>query len=251
MILFNTANLVGRVTGYRFKLSDWGLQERKTIEATTDAEFASICREIKSAGYDAIELWIAHCHPSAVTPEGAKARRKIAADHGLTVVAVAGAYSAANLAIAEALGASCINGGFWGADFATVKKLLPHSHVNYNYENHPEKTPEEILQRIEGGSDRIGVALDTGWLGTAATVDTPTFLRTLGPLIRHVHLKDVAARGSHHTVPLGTGAVGIDTVLAELKALRYAGHLSWEDEPEDRNPFDIAPQMRQYIAARW
>lgn len=183
-----------------------GLQEKKTIESTADAEFASICREIKSAGYDAPECWIAHCHPSAVTPDGAKTRRKIAADHGLSVVALAVAHNTANLAIAEARAAPCINGGFRDADVDTVKKLLPHPHVNYNDENHPEKTPHEVLEKIEGGS--------------------------------------------HHVVPLGTAHIAIDTVLAELNALGYTGHLSWE-EPEDRNPFDIAPQMRQYIASRW
>jgi hypothetical protein len=31
----------------------------------------------------------------------------------------------------------------------------------------------------------------------------------------------------------------------------YGGVLSWEDEPEDRNPFDIAADMRQYIEGTW
>lgn len=249
-ILFNTANLVARFSGYRFTLSDWDTQDRKTVESTDDREFARICAEVKACGYDAVELWIAHCHPGKVGVEGARARRKIAADHGLAVHAVAGSYTAENLRVAEALGARMICGGLWGTDFASVKALVKGSGVAYNIENHPEKTPAELLARIEGGSEKVGVALDTGWAGSSGDVDALAFLDALGPLVRHVHLKDVAAKGGHHTVELGTGIVGIEAVMKRLKAQGYRGDLSWEDEPEDRNPFDIAGKMREYIAAR-
>lgn len=249
MILFNTANLVGRVTGYRFSLAQWGEQEKKTIAATDEAEFAAICRDIRRAGYVGVELWVAHCHPSAVDVEGARRRRRIAEEHGLRIVALAGGYTEGNLRMAEALGAESINGGLWGTDLPGVLSRLSTSNVAYHYENHPETTPQEVLDRI-GGDERIGIALDTGWLGISATVDPATFIRTLGRRIRHVHLKDVAARGSHHTVPLGSGVVGIPAVLETLAEMGYSGHLSWEDEPEDRNPLDIAAEMRSYIESR-
>ena len=249
-ILFNTANLVARFSGYRLIDADWGAHERKTIESTTDAEFAKICAEIKATGFDALELWIAHCHPSKVTVEGAKVRRKIAADHGLSVDALACAYTRDHLAVAEALGVSCINGGLWGTDLASVKELVKASSVAYNYENHPEKTPREILQRIEGGNEKIGVALDTGWIGISGLVEATEFIDVLGGLLRHVHLKDVEKRGSHSTVKLGTGCVGIEGVIARMKAGGYAGMWSWEDEPEARNPTLIAAEMREYISAR-
>lgn len=247
MILFNTANLVGRVSGYRFSLAEWGEQERRTIAATDEMEFARICRAIRDAGYVGVELWVAHCHPSAVTVSQAERRRRIAFDHGLRIVALAGAYTAANLRIAEALGVESINGGLWGTDLASVLTLMSRSSVAYNYENHPERTPEEILARIEAGSSRIGVALDTGWLGTSAAMEPVAFVRGLGSRIRHVHVKDVAARSSHRTVPLGTGVVGIPAVLEALRQVGFRGHLSWEDEPEDRNPLDIAAEMRLYL----
>lgn len=249
-ILFNTANLVGRVTGYRFTLSDWGAQESQTIAATDEKEFAAICHDIQAAGYDAVELWIAHCHPSVVTPVAAKTRRIIAADHGIRIEALAGAYTRDNLAIAEALGARCINGGLWGTDLASIQQLVAGSGVAYNYENHPETTPEEMIAAIDGGSEHIGVALDTGWIGTAGSVDAPTFVRTLGPLLRHVHLKDVAARGGHQTVKLGAGCVGIEALIRQMKSQGYAGMWSWEDEPENRNPLLIAGEMREWIASR-
>ncbi len=248
-ILFNTANLVGRATGYRFQFNQWGEQERKTIEATTEAEFAAICGEICKAGFTAVELWMAHCHPSAVTAAGAKVRRKIAGDHGLTVHSVAGPYTEENLLIAEALGAGMINGGFWGTDIHTVKSLTKGSHIGFNFENHAAKTPAEIVARIDGGTDKVGVALDTGWVATSSTLGATEFVEQLGPLVRHVHVKDVAAHGAHHTVPLGAGCVGVDAVLRLLNARGYAGALSWEDEPEDRNPLEIADAMRKHLLA--
>jgi sugar phosphate isomerase/epimerase len=81
-------------------------------------------------------------------------------------------------------------------------------------------------------------------------VGAAEFVSRIGPLLRHVHLKDVAARGGHDTVPLGAGCVGIDALIRQMKKQNYAGYWSWEDEPEDRNPLAIAAEMRKYIESR-
>ncbi len=78
-------------------------------------------------------------------------------------------------------------------------------------------------------------------------MDAPAAIRTLGGRIRHVHLKDVRAAGGHETCVLGTGIVNIPDVVATLKEIGYDGWYSWEDEPEDRNPFDSARANREYI----
>jgi sugar phosphate isomerase/epimerase len=127
---------------------------------------------------------------------------------------------------------------------------MRESGILYNYENHPETSVEAIRHQIEGGADGLAIALDTGWLGTQG-INAPAAVRQLGRLIRHVHLKDVAARGAHDTVKLGTGIVDIPAVVRELRAIGYSGVLSWEDEPENRNPWDIAAEMRQYIHDLW
>jgi sugar phosphate isomerase/epimerase len=85
------------------------------------------------------------------------------------------------------------------------------------------------------------------WLGTNA-IEAPTAIRALGPLIRHVQIKDVRAPGSHECCPLGEGCVDIIGVVAALKEIGYEGWYSWEDEPEDRNSMDIAARMRELIA---
>ena len=247
-IAFNTANLVGRVSGYKFELKHWGQQHQFTAQKTDTKEWAKICREIADAGYTAIELWVAHVDPSTTDETKAREFGRICADHGLAIVALAGTLNDANAKVCNWLNIPRCSGGFWGSDLPTVKRLVGETGIHFNYENHPEKSVDEITKAIEGGGDRIGVALDTGWLGTQG-VDAPTAVRKLGKLLRHIHLKDVKA-GGHETTPLGSGDVNIDGVIKACKDIGFTGWYSWEDEPEDRNPFDIAIEMRKWIEAR-
>ena len=60
---FNTANLVARVTGYRYQLSQWMDQHKKTIAATDEAAWRAICKEIAAAGFKTVEVWEAHAAP--------------------------------------------------------------------------------------------------------------------------------------------------------------------------------------------
>ena len=65
-IAFNTANLVGRVSGYRYELSRWGEQHQKTVAATDERAWVSICEDIAAAGYGAVEIWEAHAAPESL-----------------------------------------------------------------------------------------------------------------------------------------------------------------------------------------
>ena len=65
-VAFNTANLVARVTRYRFELRNWMDQHKKTVAATDAAAWREICREIAGAGYKAVEIWEAHASPGAL-----------------------------------------------------------------------------------------------------------------------------------------------------------------------------------------
>lgn len=250
LIAFNTANLVGRVTGYRFKLDDWGKQEKLTIQRTDPAEFAAICGEIARCGYSAVELWQAHCHPSTLTEARAAEYRQALASNRLTPVSLAAAMTDDTARVCRMLGIPAICGGYWGSDRETSTRVMRSTGVLYNFENHGETSVDEIRNQVANGADGLAVALDTGWLGTQG-MDAPATVRQLGRLIRHVHLKDVKAAGGHHTVKLGSGCVDIPGAVRELKSIGYTGVLSWEDEPEDRNPFDIAAEMRQYILRLW
>ena len=98
---------------------------------------------------------------------------------------------------------------------------------------------------VPGGA-RVFLGVDIGTQGVKA----PEFIRTCGKLVRHTHVKDVKAAGAHDTVLLGEGAVGITACLEALRDIPYAGSYSWEDEPEDRNPFDSAIRNREWIEKR-
>ena len=63
---FMTANYVGRALGYANN-TDWMANHRATVEAfhgpQFGARFAEMIDDITAAGFDAIELWVAHLDP--------------------------------------------------------------------------------------------------------------------------------------------------------------------------------------------
>src|SRR5437867_1198142 len=117
-IAFNTANLVARFSGYRFKLAEWGTQAQLTVQKTDAREWEKICREIAAAGYRAVEVWVAHVDPS-IGEAAAKERRRIADDCGLQLIGLAAGPTADNFKLCQWMGMPAINGGLWGADLAT------------------------------------------------------------------------------------------------------------------------------------
>jgi sugar phosphate isomerase/epimerase len=246
-IAFNTANLVARVSDWRFELDHWMDQHRKTVEKTDEREWAAICKEISDAGYRAVEIWVAHVDPAKMNDARAKAFRRILDDNGLEPIGLAATLNDETARVCRQLGIPACNGGYWGSDKATVQRLVAETGLRFNYENHPEKSVEQILAQIDNGAiPGVKAAVDTGWLGTQG-VNVPAAIRQLGDLVGHVHVKDVRAAGGHMTCPLGEGIVDVPGVIAALKEMGYTGWLSWEDEPEDRNPMEIAGRMREWI----
>ena len=154
----------------------------------------------RRAGYDAVEVWLAHCDPRFTDEPRARAYRKILDDHGLAPIGLAGALTDGSARICGWMGIPAANGGYWGTSLEEVRRIVAATGLRCNYENHPEKSVEEIIGRIEGGGPGIGLCVDTGWLGTNG-INAEAAIRTLGPLVRHVHVKDVRAAGTHETLP--------------------------------------------------
>lgn len=221
-------------------------QQARTIQATDETAWKAICREIAAAGYTAVEVWEAHAAPETLTRERAAAWLKILEDYGLQAIGYAGGLRRETLQVCQWLGISCINGGLGQCTPAAAAELCREFGVTFNFENHPEKSPDEILAGVDGGSEHLGVCLDTGWLGTQG-VDAPAAVQRCGRHVRHVHLKDVKAPGKHETCLLGSGVVDLTGCIRALREIGYAGWYSWEDEPEDRNPFDSAARNREWI----
>lgn len=245
-IAFNSANLVGRVTGYRY--TDWLAQHRQTVKETDDAAFAQICGEIAETGFTAVELWQALADPSVMTEELALQRCAIMRDHGLEAVAYGGYLGTGAEKVCGWLGIDVLNGGFGLAPDAATALSREHN-IRTNFENHPQSTVSEILAPIGGGNEWLGVCVDTGWLGTQG-VDAPGVIRELGPLVRWVHVKDVTQAQRHDTCMLGEGVVDVAGCITALHDIGYEGWLSWEDEPADRNPMESAAENLRWIQAR-
>jgi sugar phosphate isomerase/epimerase len=243
---FNAANLVARVTGYRYKLSQWMDQHQKTIVATDEAAWRAICKEIAAAGFRAVEVWEAHAAPESLDEAKARLWKRILDDHGLTPVAYAGGLRPETLRICQWLGIPHIDGGTRENTPEKATALCREYGIRFNVENHPEKSAAEILAKVGGGNEWLGVCIDMGWLGTQS-VSGPAVIKACASFVRHTHVKDVKAAGQHETCLLGEGTADVAGCLAALREVKYAGWYSWEDEPEDRNPFDSAARNREWI----
>ncbi len=248
-VAFNTANLVARVTNYRFALKNWMDQHKKTVAETDAAAWRAICREIAADGYKAVEVWEAHASPDVLDQPKAMQWKAILKETGLHPVAYAGTLRRETLEICRWLEIPHIDGGLGNLKPDQATALCAEYKIGLNIENHPEKSAEELLNKIGGGNQWLGVCIDTGWFGTQG-VSASEMIRRCGALVRHTHIKDVKAAGRHETCPLGEGVVGVADCLKTLRSLNYTGWYSWEDEPEDRNPFDSAKRNREWIEQR-
>ena len=246
---FNTANLVARVTGYRYQLSQWMDQHKKTIAATDEAAWRAICQEIASKGFKTVEVWEAHAAPESLDEAKARTWKRALDENGLVPIAYAGGLRPETLRICQWLGIPHVDGGLRENTPEKATALCREHGVRFNIENHPEKSAAEILAKIGAGNEWLGVCVDTGWLGTQG-VSGPEVIKACAPFVRHTHLKDVKAAGKHETCILGEGTADVAGCLAALREVKYAGWYSWEDEPEDRNPLDSAVRNREWIERR-
>lgn len=259
LLSFNGANFVAREIGYHMP-DGWGQGDSATQDAFRPIEnfeerFDSIVGEIAALGFEALDLWTAHLHYLWATPEHIAAARRTLAKHNLQIVSYAGGFGGS----LEEFRSACrlcaelnipIAGG--GTDLlencrSDVVSALREFGIVFAYENHPEKSIEEILGKLgDGGEDVIGVALDTGWLATQ-NVDVVPALRAVAPRLKHLHLKDVKARRAeetgymlidmgHETCRLGDGIVPVEECARMLPEIGYTGAISIEHEPEEFDP---------------
>lgn len=247
-VAFCGATLVARFQGYRFaSLEEWAQMQSATIAKTDAREWRAICEEVAAAGFRAIEVWEAHASPQRLTSKGlAMEWKRIMDGSGLQAVAYGGQLSPETLQICQWLEIPHVDQGFPNMSPDEATKLCKDYGIRYNLENHYQKSTAEMLEAIGGGNEWLGICVDTGWLGTQG-LSGPKVIAELGDLVRHTHIKDVAAPGGHATVLLGEGVVDPAACIQALKSIGYSGWYSWEDEPEDRNPLESAERNRLFI----
>ena len=218
-----TANYVAREVGYA--MHGWGHGDRATNEAFAPLEtyaerLDTLLADVASLGFDAVDVWGAHLGPDWATDEHVAIAQETLRRHGLTVTTYATWLGSGNVErsceLAAALGAPIIGGGFSGEPQALAPALEKHG-VRLGIENHPERTPQEVLDKIAAGGEMFGATVDTGWWGTQG-YDAARAIEELGEHVLHVHLKDVLAAGEpHETCRWGDGIVPIEACVRALQ----------------------------------
>ncbi len=251
-VSFMSANYVAREVGYA--MHGWGHGDRATNEAFRPLEsygekLDEILGDVTSLEFDAVDVWGAHLHPEWATDEHVAIAGELLGKRGLRVTSYAVWVGPALLEraceIAAAIGAPVI-GGSVPLDDPRVPSLLAERGLRFGLENHPEKTPQDVLAQI-GQRERVGVTVDTGWFGTQG-YDPARAIEELGDRVVHVHLKDVLAEGEpHETCRWGEGIVDVEACVRALQRIGYAGALSVEHEPETFEPTEDVRAMRAQL----
>jgi sugar phosphate isomerase/epimerase len=246
-ISFMSANYVARELGYGVA-DEWGPYDAATNAAFSPLEtygerLDAVLGAIRGAGFDALDLWTGHLNWRWATPEHLRMATAALSRHGLRVVSLAGSFgvTAADLAaacrVADAVGTTLLGGmgEVLVDDRPGAESVLREHGARLAYENHPERTPAEVLAKIGDAADVLGTALDTGWYATQG-YDPVRAIRELQRRLLHVHLKDVEHPGTHVTCAYGTGCANIAGCVDELVAIGYEGTISVEHHPFDADP---------------
>jgi sugar phosphate isomerase/epimerase len=246
-ISFMTANYVARQVNYN--MTDWG-HGQNAVEAyfrpleTYAERLGVMLDEICQMGFDHIDLWLAHLHPAWATEEHIALARKALAQRGLKVSSLAGGFgeSPAELEhccqLAQAFDTRILGGmaGILAKDRAATVRVLQQYGAVLAIENHPEKTPAEVLAQIgDGGQGTIATCVDTGIWGIHG-YNAATAIEELAPYVVHVHLKDVLSVGSHDSCRYGRGIVPLERCVSLLLEKGYQGGFSVEHEPHNYDP---------------
>jgi L-ribulose-5-phosphate 3-epimerase len=254
-IAFTTANFVARETGWAmhgWQHGDTTTQERFRELDTYAERLDEILARVRALGFDTVDVWGAHLGTSWATDEHLTIARETLARHGLTVATYATWVDPANVEraceLARGIGTSIIGAGFSGEPEALAPVLRDHD-VLLAVENHPEKTPTEVLAKVERGGGTLAATVDTGWWGTQG-YDPVEAIEELAEHVVHVHLKDVLAVGEpHDTCAWGDGILDIAACVGKLQELGYEGALVIEHEPEDHDPSDEIAELREQLKA--
>jgi sugar phosphate isomerase/epimerase len=248
-----TADFVAREVGWQ--MHGWGHGDRATNEAfapleTYGEKLDALLDDVRALGFDAVDIWGAHLGPDWATDAHVEIANETLRRHGLTVTTYATWVGPSNIErsceLTRALGASIIGGGFSG-DPRDLAPVLEKYEVRLGIENHPEKTPQEMLQKIAAGGPMFGATVDTGWWGTQG-YDAARAIEELGEHVLHVHLKDVLALDEpHETCRWGEGIVPIEECVHTLQRIGYRGDIAVEHEPETFDPSADVRAMRAQL----
>lgn len=257
-----TANFVAKELNYKDS-HDWGTCHQATYEAFHGPHFSFKFEEMvalaKEMGFDAIELWIAHLDPIHATKEMIERAQYILQQYEMEVVSYTAGFGSPGITeeevtltfdTAKAIGAPVLAQAFHPENGPIVKRFAEQYGIKMGLENHPEKTPDEVIEKVGPFSPWIGAAIDTGWFATHG-YDVVQAVKELKDHLVHIHLKDIKQIGAHDSCTLGDGVVNVKAVLRTLKELDYQGAVTIEHEPHHYDPTDDVVESLNRVKKWW
>jgi L-ribulose-5-phosphate 3-epimerase len=258
VLSFMSANYVAKDLGYG-AANEWGPFDDATNAAFEPLEtfarrFDDLLSTITGAGFDTIDLWFAHLNWRWATPDHVALAREALAHRDVRVVSLAGSVGAtgdeltAACRLANDLDVDLIAGvgEIVRRDRERAAAVLREHGVRFGLENHPERTPQEVLEAIGDDADVLGAAVDTGWWATQS-YDPVAAIGELQGCLFHVHLKDVEEPGTHISCMHGEGCANVAGCVEKLLEIGYSGPVSIEHEPYDRDPTGECVRMLAQI----
>lgn len=169
------------------------------------------------------------------------------------------------LSLAAELGAPCVTtepggpleGRTWGECLKLfveeLKPVVEHAEkvqVPLLVEPEPDLLIETADQYLEFSkqirSPYLGLNFDIGHFYCVKD-DPAATVRKLAPLIKHVHLEDIATTRVHHHLVPGDGVIDFRGTLAALKEVGYAGWVTIELYTYHENPDAAATTARERV----
>jgi sugar phosphate isomerase/epimerase len=150
---------------------------------------------------------------------------------------------------AKLLGSRNITGDATGGPLLKqIDERCTQASLSFGIHNHFFKTkfayesPEDVLRALAGLSKTMGATADVGQFASCG-YDTVEAVRKLGPYLKLVHLKDIAASGAEDNVLIGQGIAKIPEVMRELHKLNFAGLVAIEYEKEGPVEEDLRKEV--------
>jgi sugar phosphate isomerase/epimerase len=258
-----TANLVAAEVDYALQPFTWGQADRATQDAfhgpTFAQKFDALCGHVAGLGFRAIDLWVAHLNPLRASDGMVDEAIAILRRHGLTVVAYTAGLGRPELTrqeaeriytVARRLGAPLLGVGLHPSHAQLAFDLGRAYGIRYAIENHPEKTPQELLARIGPYGEVIGVTQDTGFWGMFG-YDAVRATYELKDHLLHMHLKQMKQAPDGHWAcsTYDDGVVDIQGVVGALKAIDYQGVISIEIETTDQDPTPLVARSKALLTS--
>ena len=259
-IAFITADYVARAGDYVLRPFNWGTAARATVEQFQGPrfadKFAELCGLIAAAGFRNVDLWVAHLDPAVADDRMVDEAAAILRQQGLRVVAYTGGLGRPDMAraeaervyrIAKAIGAPVLGVGLHPSNARLAYDLGREYGIAYAIENHPERTPQELLARIGDYGGVIGVTQDTGFWGMFG-YDAVRATHELKDHLLHMHLKQVRQTpDGWHSCAYDEGVVDVKGVAEALRQIGYGGAVSVEHEPAHEDPMPAVRRSAELL----